>query len=195
MAKHSLLVLILLSAFFFFFSTQGDYSRKEDEVLPNHEESLNLQEEKLFTNGEWRLNMGPGKKVQEHSTSSAASYHPDVSTYFMNSVQIQRFYPKFEEYSIIFVFTFKGRDYKLPLFRNRNRSGMLKVMWKFLKSIKKQTSWWMGFRHPGNPQALGCIHGVPFGKRTSHFALMPLVGRVSTPTEPTMRKWAWMPVQ
>lgn len=53
----------------------------------------------------------------------------------------------------------------------------------------------MDFGHPGNLQALGCIYGVPLGKRTSHSALMPLVGRVSTPSEPTMRKWTWMPVE
>lgn len=112
----------------------------------------------------------------------------------MASVQIQGLDPKFEEGSTIFVFMLKGRHYKPPLSRKRNRSGMPKVMWKILKSIKMQTSWWMDFGHPGNLQALGCIYGVPLGKRTSHFALMPLVGRVSTPSEPTMRKWAWMPV-
>lgn len=36
-----------------------------------------------------------------------------------------RIQPRFQEGSSIFVFTLKDRDYKPPLFRRRNRSGML----------------------------------------------------------------------
>lgn len=54
--------------------------------------------------------------------------------------------------------------------------------------MKEQASWWMGLGHPGHLQAPGCIHAVPFGERKSHFVLMTIVARVSTPRNPHERR-------